>query len=39
MHGEDIVDVAGGVVDQEHVVGTVEVVQQQFTGRELRQNL
>ena len=34
VHGEDIVEFAGGVVDQEHGVGTVEVTQQQFTGRE-----
>ena len=36
LHGEDIVGVAGGVVDQEHDAGTVEVAQQQqqFTGRE-----
>ena len=33
VHGRDIVVVAGGVVDQEHGVGTVEV-EQQFTGRE-----
>ena len=33
VYGEDIVEVAGGVVDQEHGVGTVEVAQQ-FTGRE-----
>ena len=39
VHGRDIVVVAGGVVDQEHGVGTVEVAQQQFTGREKRQNL
>ena len=34
MHGKDVVEVAGVVVDQEHGVDTVEVAQQQFTGRE-----
>ena len=34
MHGEDVVEFAGVVMDQEHGVGTVEVAQQQFTGRE-----
>jgi len=33
VHGEDVVEVAGVVVDQEHGVDTVEVAQQ-FTGRE-----
>ena len=33
MHGEDVVEVAGVVVDQEHGVYTVEVSEQQFTGR------
>ena len=33
MHGEDVVEVAGVVVDQEHGVDTVEVAQQQFTGK------
>ena len=31
MHGEDVVEVAGVVVDQEHGVGTVEVAQ--ITGK------
>jgi len=34
VHGRDIVVVAGGVEHQEHGVSTVEVSQQQFTGRE-----
>ena len=34
MHGEDVVEVAGVVVDQKNGVDTVEVAQQQFTGRE-----
>ena len=34
VHGEDVVEVAGVVVDQEHGLDTVEVAQQQFTGRE-----